>query len=141
MTSLFPLAIAALMGSATLALAEPLAMSPASGEPYATNPGQMSRDMIFDTKGNSFALARVQANDSTIELYNVTASADGVVEIYDYNTQMVGNLLGSQVVTKGSTSEVRINLLGRPFNNVLAVMSIEGRVVAEQEIDLRRPAN
>ena len=71
----------------------------------------------------------------------MTASADGMVEIYDYNTQMVGNLMGSQVVNKGSTSEVRINLLGRPLNNVLAVMSIEGQVVAEQEIDLRRPAS
>ena len=139
--SLFSFAAVALMGSASLAIAQPLTINPTTGQLSAANPGVMSQTMTEDTPGNSFALARLQPNDTVIELFAVTAAADSIVEIYDYNTQAVGELLGAQIANAGSTSEMRIALLQRPMNNVLAVMSTNGVVVAEQEIELRQGAN
>jgi hypothetical protein len=139
--SLAPFAVIALMGSVSLAVAQPLTINPTVGQLSAANPGIMSQSMTQDTPGNSFALARIQPNDTVVELFAVTAAADSIVEIYDYNTQMVGRLLGAQLANAGSTSEMHIHLLRRPFSNVLAVMSTNGVVVAEQEIVLRQEAN
>jgi hypothetical protein len=139
--SLVSLAAIALMGSASLALAQPLTINPSVGMLSAANPGVMSQAMTYDTPGNSFSLGRVQTNDGSIELYALTAAADSMVEIYDYNTGTVGRLLGAQIAKAGSTSEMHISLLQRPMNNVLAVMSTNGVVVAEQEIELRRQSN
>ena len=87
---------------------------------------------------SSFSLSRVQDSDGLIELDNVRSDADGVIEIYSFNTGMEGDLLGSQVVTMGANSDLRIGLRARPMNDVIAVLKIDGAVVASQEIDLER---
>jgi hypothetical protein len=141
MRSPLSLAAIALVGSASFAVAQPYGTNIVAGDLAAVEPVAMSQSRTHDTPGNSFALARVQPNDSVVELFAVTASADGIVDIYDYNIQSLGRLMGTQIVTEGANSEMHISLLGRPLGNLLAVMSIDGRVVAEQEIDLRREAN
>jgi hypothetical protein len=116
-----------------LALAAGLFASGVAAQPYADRADRP----IAGRDGSSFALSRVQANDMVVELFAVTARREGLVTIYDYNAGMQGLLLGSEAVTQGSNQELRIALSQRPANNVLAVMTIQGLTVAEQEVELR----
>lgn len=108
MTKTIALTLAALMGSATLATADV----------------------------NSFGLDRELDAASSISLENVRAAGDGTVEIYDYHTGMQGKLLGSQMVNAGANSDVRINLGQTVRDDVIAVLKVNGQIVATQEFQV-----
>ena len=91
---LFPLAAVAMMASTSVAVAQPYPTNIAIGEPAGIEPGAMSRAMTYDTPGNSFALARVQDNDSVVELYAVTAASRGTTGAT--SDRRLEALLGSQ---------------------------------------------
>jgi hypothetical protein len=83
---------------------------------------------------SAFSLDRVQDQGNLVELSNVRAEGAGVVEIYDFSRGEVGRLLGSAPVNAGANAEVRIALQGNPLNDALAVIRVDGNVVAEQAL-------
>jgi len=90
---------------------------------------------------NSFGFGERLDRSSTLDLGIVRAEADGVVEIYDYNRAQQGRLLGSTRVRGGANFDVRVNVRGRPINDVLAVLKVGGRVVAVKDYDIKRRQN
>ena len=119
MTKTIALTLAALLGSATLASAQ----------------------------DNSFSLDRQLDASSFISLENIRASGDGTVEIYDYHTGVQGDLLGSQKVRAGANANVhslaqqiarlvQINLGQTVRDDVIAVLKVNGQIVATQEYDV-----
>ena len=109
MNVLLPLAVVAIAGTATLALAE-----------------------------NTLSSARLQPTSSSVYFDVVTSDAVGVVEIYDYPGHVVGKLLGSQAVALGSNPGLRVQMKPPPFNDVLAVLAIDGAKTADQVVEFHR---
>jgi len=85
---------------------------------------------------NSFGFGDRLDNAATLELGNVRASADGVVEIYDNANGTLGALLGTQDVTAGANRDVRVNVGHGPDADVIAVLKIDGQIVATQDYDI-----
>lgn len=79
-----------------------------------------------------FGLAPQLPATSTVNLGTVTAQGNGVVEIYDYRLGTQGALLGTQTLNAGANTDVRIDLGRVPMGDVLAVMKVDGKVVATQ---------
>lgn len=73
---------------------------------------------------------------SSIELGTVRAASNGIVEIYDNHGGAQGKLLGTEAVTAGANYDVRVNVGVRPINDVVAVLTVNGQVVATQELDV-----
>ena len=71
----------------------------------------------------------------SVELGQVTASANGVVSLYDFHGGEQGALLGTEDVTAGANYDVRVTLDRPAVNDVLAVLTVDGQVVATQELD------
>ncbi len=78
-----------------------------------------------------------QDRGSVVELNTVTADGNGVVEIYDFQGGEVGDLLGTKTVTAGANSNVRVNIGAPSQTDAIALLKIDGEVVATQEIDFR----
>lgn len=87
---------------------------------------------------NYFTLGDRLDNSTTVDLGTVTADAAGVVELYDYSLGEAGRLLGTTNVNAGANSYVRVNLGTHPREDVLAVLKIDGQVVAEREYRVAR---
>lgn len=81
-----------------------------------------------------FAIEDHITRNNIVDLGNVTAEADGVVEVYDIN----GNFLGSTEVRQGANTDVRVNLGHPPVTDVRAELKIDGTVVASQDYDWAR---
>ena len=75
-------------------------------------------------------------NSSTLELGTVRAAADGVVEIYDGRFGDLGALLGTEEVAAGANKDVRVNVGHGPDADVIAVLKIDGQIVAQQEYEI-----
>lgn len=84
---------------------------------------------------NSFSLPMVMMTDGYVELPVINADAAGVIEVYDYNTDQIGALLGTMPVNAGANENVKITIHGSPFNDVIAQLKIDGQVVAEQVVE------
>ncbi len=106
------IALAAVVGSATLA----------------------SADVSY------FGLTKTLPETSTIDLGTVRAADAGTVEIYDYRLGTQGALLGTETVNAGANSNVRIDLGLAPAGDVLAVLKVDGQVVATQRYDVANNA-
>jgi hypothetical protein len=81
---------------------------------------------------------QVQNSDGVISLGLVTASQDGVIEIYDIDDTELADMLGSQVINAGANPDVKINLTRAADSDVMAVLRVNGAVVATTEVDLLR---
>lgn len=90
---------------------------------------------------NTFGFGERLDRKSTLDLGIVRAEADGIVEIYDYNRAQQGRLLGTTHVRGGANYDVRVFLGRRPINDVLAVLKVDGRVVATKDYDIDRRQN
>jgi len=77
----------------------------------------------------------LQASD-VLELGNVTIDRDGVVEIYDYRLGTQGALLGSEPLHAGANTDVKIDTGFSTESDVLAVLKIDGQVVATKKYDI-----
>ena len=73
---------------------------------------------------------------SVLELGLVRADMAGVVEIYDYNNGELGTLLGTEMVNAGANSDVRVNVIYPPLNDVIAVLKIDDQIVATRDYEL-----
>ena len=71
----------------------------------------------------------------TVELGQVTANGNGVVSLYDFHTGEQGALLGATDINAGANYDVRVTLDRPAVNDVLAVLTVDGEVVATQEFD------
>ncbi len=77
-------------------------------------------------------------NDNVLELGVVRSEGDGVVEIYQDKGNRLGRLLGTRRVHAGANSNVRVNVNFRPSVDVVAILRVNGQVVASREYDVRR---
>jgi hypothetical protein len=106
-TKTFAFAIAALIGTAGIAMA--------------------------DT--SYFAFEGTQDNDQRVELHAVVAETDAQVEIYNAYT---GELLGVTDVHAGANPDVYVHLTARPYDDLRAVLTSNGQVLAETGISIDR---
>ncbi|MEY1554559.1 hypothetical protein AB3Y40_02900 [Yoonia sp. R2331] len=87
---------------------------------------------------NTFGFQESVEDRNSIELGLVTAAADGVVEIYNLKAGEQGALLGMQSVNAGANDDVRINIGNGFKTDVLAVLKVDGQIVATEEFDVAR---
>ncbi len=87
---------------------------------------------------NTFGFQETVEDRNNIELSLVTAGGEGVVEIYNVQAGKQGALLGMQPVHAGANEDVRINIGNGFKTDVLAVLKVDGQVVATEEFDVAR---
>ena len=75
-----------------------------------------------------------QDRGGQVELGTVTATGDGVVEVYTFHKGVVGALIGSEMVKAGANLDVDVNIL-RQGVDAIAFLKVGGQVVDTQEID------
>ena len=80
---------------------------------------------------NYFGFKGVLDAGSALELGLVRAEGDGIVEVYDYRLGEPGALLGTEMVNAGANSDVRVKVGIAPRNDVIALLKVDGEVVAE----------
>lgn len=85
---------------------------------------------------NYFELGENVMQNSVIDLGIVRSEAAGIVEIYDFKGGDQGTLLGAETVNAGANTDVRINLGSKPLSDVIAVLKIDGEVVATRDYDI-----
>lgn len=85
-----------------------------------------------------FELPRAQNTTGTIELGTVRAEADGVVEVYDFGTGEMGTLIGARDVVAGANANVRIDTGVNVRRDVIAVLKVDGEVVASETYRVNR---
>lgn len=85
---------------------------------------------------NSFAFGDRLDNSSTLEIGTVRAASAGVVEIYDGRYGDLGALLGTEEVRAGANFDVRVNVGDQPDADVIAVLKVNGQIVAQQDYDI-----
>ena len=86
---------------------------------------------------NAFSFGETFEQTDTFELGTVTATGDGVVEIYDYHTGVRGALLGSEEIRAGANTNVKVDLGLGANKDVLAVLSVDGEEVLMKDYDIR----
>jgi hypothetical protein len=79
---------------------------------------------------------RSQDLNSYVELDLVRASSDGVVDIYELTADGQGKLLGSQAVHAGANQDVKVSFDTITTQDVVAVLTTNGSVVASENIDV-----
>ena len=75
-----------------------------------------------------------QDRGGQVEFGTVTATGDGVVEVYKFNKGVVGALIGSEMAKAGVNLNVDVNIL-RQGVDAIAFLKVGGQVVDTQEID------
>ena len=89
------------------------------------------------TADSYISFNEAESASSVLDLGNVTAASNGVVEIYDFNRGQAGALLGTEMVTAGANYDVRVNLGAVPVNDVVAILKVDGVIADQQEIDIQ----
>ncbi|AGI67492.1 hypothetical protein OAN307_c18360 [Octadecabacter antarcticus 307] len=75
-----------------------------------------------------------QDRGGQVELGTVTATGDGVVEVYSFHKGVVGALVGSEMVKAGANLDVDVNI-PRQETDAIVLLKVNGQVVDTQEID------
>ncbi len=75
---------------------------------------------------------------NVVELGTVRAEADGIVEVYDFHGSVIGDLLGTEMVHAGANPHVRIKLGDNVNSDVMAILKVNGQVVATREYEVNR---
>lgn len=85
---------------------------------------------------NTFGFGDRLDNAATLDLGTVRTTSAGVVEIYDNANGNLGVLLGTEAVRAGLNTDVRVNVGHGPDADVIAVLKIDGQIVATQDYDI-----
>lgn len=85
---------------------------------------------------NSFGFGDRLDASSTVDLGTVRATGPGIVEIYDHHDGSLGRLLGTETVNAGANFDVRVNVGARNDRDVIAVLKVDGQVVATRDYDI-----
>lgn len=83
---------------------------------------------------NSLGLNQVQSEEHKVTFTMINADADGVVQIYDFQGDQVGKLLGTHPIMAGANPDITVSLEGNPETSALAVLVVGGEPVAMQHI-------
>jgi len=83
---------------------------------------------------NTLGFNEVQGSNTLIDLGTVVSDGTGVVEVYDNWGGQQGLLLGSEAVRAGANSDVRVPLRFAPHGDVVALLKVDGEIVAQQVI-------
>ena len=75
-----------------------------------------------------------QDRGGQVELGIVTATGDGVVEVYSFHKGVVGALIGSEMVKAGANLDVDVNI-PRQETDAIVFLKVNGQVVDTQEIN------
>ena len=73
---------------------------------------------------------------SVLDLGLITSEGDGVVEIYDYRLGEKGEMLGTIDVHEGANPDVRFDIGMPPRGDLLALLTVDGEVVASNVYDV-----
>ncbi len=90
----------------------------------------------FASADSYFEFGENLESSSILDLGLVRAEGAGVVEIYDFATGQVGELLGTETVNAGANTDVRVNLGSRPKQDVIAILKVDGQAVAERDYEI-----
>lgn len=82
---------------------------------------------------DTFAFGETLSDSSTVDLGTLNVTGAGMVEIYDFRGGEAGKLLGATEIHVGANQDVRVNLGQRPQSSVVAVLTVNGQVVAEKD--------
>ena len=93
-----------------------------------------SASIAFADTNNISNFVMEQNRGGQVELGTVTATGDGVVEVYSFHKGVVGALIGSKAVKAGANLDVDVNI-PRPETDAVAFLKVNGEVVDTQEID------
>jgi hypothetical protein len=94
--------------------------------------------LAYEEYESTFGQPPIQNDSTRMHLGLVRAAEDGVVEIYNFHKDVMGELLGSKVVTAGVNEDYDVRLttpVPSPSRSAIAVMLIDGQVVATEELD------
>lgn len=83
-----------------------------------------------------FENGRTLEAGNILELGLITAEGAGVVEIYDYHRGEQGRLLGTDRLFSGANTNVRVNTRFPTNKDVIAVVKVDGQVVAQKHFDV-----
>ena len=75
---------------------------------------------------------------TTLDLGLVSSEGAGIISIYDYHRGEQGKLLGTQTVNAGPNYNTRVGVGTRPLNDVIAVLTVNGQIVASRDYDIDR---
>ncbi|NCO87234.1 MAG: hypothetical protein GW886_11465 [Rhodobacterales bacterium] len=87
---------------------------------------------------NAFDFSRTVAAQDTLSIGLVRATNTGTVEIYNVLDSDYANLLGSTDVNAGANRDVRVNVGLKPLQDVVAVLRVNGEIVATQQLSVVR---
>lgn len=87
---------------------------------------------------NSFGFQEAVDDSAYIEVNRVVADNDGVLEIYNLQAGKQGVLLGATDVHAGANEDLRVNIGNSYKTDVLAVLKVDGQIVATEEFDVAR---
>ncbi len=90
----------------------------------------------FASADSYFEFGENLESSSVLDLGLVRAEGAGVVEIYDFATGQVGELLGTETVNAGANTDVRVNVGSRPKQDVIAILKVDGQAVAQRDYDI-----
>lgn len=83
-----------------------------------------------------FEQGRTLDGGDVLSLGLITAEAPGVVEIYDFHSGTQGKLVGSERLSAGANTDVRVDT-GLPQNrDIIALIKVDGQVVAQKQFDV-----
>ena len=86
---------------------------------------------------NAFtSLNRFQEEQSLVDIGRVRSEGDGMVEIYTRGPDGTQTLIGSQRVHAGANNSVRVPLDRPMLRDIVAVLRVDGRVVATRRFDV-----
>ncbi len=92
----------------------------------------------FASADSYFQFNKQLDNASVLELGIVRAEGAGIVEIYDFHKGEIGALLGTEMVNAGANADVRVNVGSRPGQDVIALLKVDGKTVAQRDYDIAR---
>ena len=91
----------------------------------------------FASANNAFPTGETFEASDTFRFDVLRAEGAGVLAIYDYTGGERGRLLGTEDVRAGVNTDVKVNLGLGAFQDVLAVLSVNGQEVLVKDYDAR----
>ena len=79
-----------------------------------------------------FGVQNTVADSSEITIEYVNSPAAGEVQIFGYNAEGTGQMLGSEEVFAGGNINTDIELDLNTYDKVLAVLTVDGEAVAQE---------
>ena len=83
---------------------------------------------------NTLGINVGHASGNSVEFSTVVANGNGAVELYEYQGAQQGRLLDTDAIHAGVNTDVKVSVDGSVANSFLAVLTVDGQVVAQQVV-------